>query len=111
MQYFVIIAKDIANSLEKRLAARPAHLERIGTLHEQGRVLVAGPCPLSEDLTNTSAGFSGSVIIAAFEHLNDAKSWAEADPYVKAGVYENVEVKPYKLVIGSALEVALPTTS
>lgn len=107
MQYFIIIANDVPDSLEKRLAARPAHLERIGKLNEEGRVLVAGPCPITEDLNNPSAGFSGSVIIAAFDSLHDATNWANADPYVEAGVYENVEIKPYKLVIGSALDTAI----
>ncbi len=104
MPYFVIYSQDIENSLEKRMSARPAHIDRLKALNEAGRLLVAGPCPLSEVPDDTQAGFSGSVVIAAFTSLKEAKQWADADPYIEAGVYQQVEVKPYKPVLGSALE-------
>ena len=97
--WYVIFAQDVENSLEKRMAARPAHVERLKSLTEQGRLLVAGPTPAIDSEEPGEAGFSGSVVIAQFESLSDAKKWAEADPYIAAGVYESVIVKPYKKVL------------
>lgn len=97
--WYVIFAQDVENSLEKRMAARPAHIERLKSLTEQGRLLVAGPTPAIDTEEPGEAGFSGSVVIAQFESLSDAQQWAEADPYIAAGVYESVIVKPYKKVL------------
>lgn len=96
--YYVIIAHDKADSLEQRLAARPAHLERLQALRDEGRLLTAGPCPRVDGEDPGSAGFSGSVIIAEFDRLESARQWAEADPYVAAGVYEKTDIRPYKKV-------------
>jgi len=95
---YVIYAEDIANSLEKRLSVRPAHLARLQLLSDEGRLLTAGPMPAVDSNDPGAAGFSGSTVIAEFESLDEAKAWAEADPYVAAGVYQNVSVKPYKKV-------------
>lgn len=93
---YVIYAQDNANSLEKRLSVRPAHLARLQLLHDEGRLLTAGPMPAVDSNDPGVAGFTGSTVIAEFESLEAAKSWADADPYVAAGVYAQVSVKPYK---------------
>lgn len=93
---YVIIGEDRANSLEARLAARPAHLERLQALQAEGRLFVAGPCPAIDSPDPGPAGFSGSIIIAEFASLEAAQSWADADPYIAAGVYEKVTIKPFK---------------
>ena len=96
---YVIIGEDVENSLAARLAARPAHLERLFALRDAGRLLVAGPNPAIDATDPGEAGFSGSVIIAEFESLEAAQTWAEADPYREAGVYQRVTVKPFKKVL------------
>ena len=88
----------MANSLEQRLAARPAHLARLQQLKDRDRLVVAGPNPITDSEEPNSDGFSGSVIIAEFPSLAEAKSWADKDPYIEAGVYQNVTVKPFKRV-------------
>lgn len=93
---YVIIGEDRANSLEARLAARPAHLERLQALQAEGRLFVAGPCPAIDSPDPGPAGFSGSIIIAEFASLEAAQAWADADPYIAAGVYEKVTLKPFK---------------
>jgi uncharacterized protein YciI len=95
---YAIITQDVDNSLKDRLAARPKHLERLTALQEQGRLILAGPHPAIDCEDPGEAGFSGSLIIAEFESLEDAQTWADADPYVAAGVYANVTVKPFKKV-------------
>ena len=97
--YYTIYATDTENSLEARLQARPAHIERLNALVEQGRLLVAGPSPAVDSEDPGASGFTGSVIIARFDTLEEAESWAAADPYVEAGVYARVEVKPFKKVL------------
>ena len=96
---YAIIATDVADSLEARLAARLAHLERLQQLKAEGRIVLAGPHPAIDSNDPGAAGFSGSLIVAEFESLNAAQAWAEADPYVAAGVYANVSVKPFKQVL------------
>ena len=95
---YVIYAQDIADSLEKRLSVRPAHLARLQLLHDEGRLLTAGPMPAVDSNDPGAAGFSGSTVIAEFESLEAAQSLAQDDPYVAAGVYQQVAVKPYKKV-------------
>ena len=97
--WYVIIGKDIENSLQLRMETRDAHLARLNDLTEQGRILVAGPIPVIDNEDPGEAGFSGSVIIAEFESLENAKDWANQDPYVKAGVFKEITVKPFKKVI------------
>ena len=97
--FYTIYGTDVANSLDARLAARPAHLERLKVLVEQGRLLVAGPNPAVDSEDPGPAGFTGSLIIAEFNSIEDAQAWADADPYIAAGVYEKVEVKPYRRVL------------
>lgn len=97
--WYAIIGEDNANSLEKRLAARPAHLERLKQLTEENRLLVAGPNPAIDSEDPGEAGFTGSIIIAAFDSLEAARQWASEDPYVAAGVYKNVTIKPFKKVL------------
>ncbi|MDF2181487.1 YciI family protein [Neptuniibacter sp. CAU 1671] len=97
--YYAIIAEDIENSLEQRLAARPAHLARLEALKEAGRLLVAGPHPAIDSEDPGPAGFTGSLVIAEFNSLEEAKAWADQDPYKQQGVYKNVTVKPYKKVL------------
>ena len=94
--YYAIVSEDVENSLEKRQGARPDHLARLETLKQQGRLLVAGPFPAIDSETPGDAGFTGSLVIAEFENLSAAQAWADADPYVAAGVYKQVMVKPYK---------------
>ena len=96
---YAIIATDVADSLENRLAARPAHLERLQQLKAEGRVVLAGPHPAIDSNDPGAAGFSGSLIVAEFESLTAAQTWADADPYIAAGVYDNVIVKPFKQVL------------
>jgi uncharacterized protein len=96
---YAIVATDVANSLEKRLAARPAHLERLTALKNEGRVVLAGPLPAVDSNDPGAAGFTGSLIVAEFESLSAAQAWAEADPYKAAGVYDHVVVKPFKQVL------------
>ncbi|WP_022961916.1 YciI family protein [Halopseudomonas pelagia] len=95
---FVIMATDVANSLEARLAARPAHVERLNALQSSGRLVLAGPHPAIESADPGAAGFTGSLIVAEFASLADAQEWADADPYVAAGVYADVAIKPFKRV-------------
>lgn len=95
---YSIVGQDVANSLENRLAARPAHLERLQALRDQGRLVLAGPNPAVDSNDPGEAGFTGSVVVAEFASLEEAKAWADADPYVAAGVYANVEIKPFKQV-------------
>lgn len=97
--FYCILGKDIPDSLDKRLAARPAHLARLKALQEDGRLLLAGPFPVIDSQDPGPAGFSGSLIVAEFPSINDAKAWADADPYVAAGVYASVSVKPFKKVL------------
>jgi uncharacterized protein YciI len=97
--YYAIISEDIENSLEKRLCARPDHIHRLKDLVEQGRLLVAGPHPAIDNEDPCEAGFTGSLVIAEFDSLEHAQSWADADPYIAAGVYAKVLVKPYKKVL------------
>ena len=93
---YAIIGEDRADSLPDRLAARPAHVERLKALQDEGRLLLAGPCPAIDSPDPGPAGFTGSLIIAEFASLEAAKTWADADPYVAAGVYAKVTVKPFK---------------
>ncbi len=97
--YYAIISEDIENSLEKRLAARPDHIQRLKDLVAQGRLLVAGPHPAIDNEDPGEAGFTGSLVIAEFDSLEHAQSWADNDPYIVAGVYAKVIVKPYKKVL------------
>ncbi len=96
---YAIIATDVANSLDARLAARPAHLERLQQLKAEGRIVLAGPHPAIDSNDPGAAGFSGSLIVAEFDSLETAKAWADADPYIAAGVYASVIVKPFKQVL------------
>lgn len=95
---YAIVGEDRAGSLSDRLAARPAHLERLQALQGEGRLILAGPFPAIDSPDPGPAGFTGSVIVAEFPSLADARAWADADPYVAAGVYANVSVKPFKKV-------------
>ena len=97
--YYSIYAHDSENSLQTRLSARPAHVERLQVLVNEGRLLAAGPNPAIDSEDPGQAGFSGSLIIAEFDSLEDAQTWADDDPYIAAGVYESVEVKPFKKVL------------
>ncbi|MEG5265521.1 YciI family protein [Pseudomonas sp. JDS28PS106] len=96
---YAIIATDVADSLDKRLSVRPAHLERLNTLKDAGRLVLAGPHPAVDSNDPGAAGFSGSLIVAEFDSLTAAETWAKADPFVAAGVYANVVVKPFKQVL------------
>ena len=97
--WYAIISEDVDSSLDKRLQARPAHLERLQHLKNEGRLFVAGPHPAIDSLDPGEAGFTGSLVIAEFNSLVDAQAWADADPYVDAGVYRKVTVKPFKKVL------------
>jgi uncharacterized protein YciI len=96
---YAIISEDISNSLEKRKLARPAHLARLQQLNDEGRLFVAGPHPAIDNNDPGEAGFTGSLVIAEFESLEQAQSWAAADPYVTAGIYAKIVVKPFKKVL------------
>ena len=95
---YAIHGEDVLNSLEKRMMARSAHLERLQTLQNEGRLILAGPYPSIDSADPGSAGFSGSLIVAEFASLEAAQSWAETDPYVTAGVYSKITVRPFKKV-------------
>lgn len=97
--WYAIMSVDVENSLPLRAGARPAHLDRVNTLVSEGRLLVAGPHPAIDSDDPGAAGFSGSLIIADFESLEDAETWANSDPYVAAGVYRTVTVKPFKRIL------------
>ena len=97
--WYAIEGFDGADVLPKRLAARPEHVARLTALRDEGRLLLAGPCPAIEAEDPGPAGFSGSIVIAEFGSLADARAWADADPYVAAGVYTRVEVRPFRKVL------------
>lgn len=96
--WYAIVGEDVANSLEKRLSVRPAHLARLKQLQDEGRLLLAGPLPAIDSNDPGPAGFTGSLIVAEFASLQAAQTWADADPYIGAGVYAQVSVKPFKKV-------------
>jgi uncharacterized protein YciI len=95
---YAILSEDVNDSLEKRKSARPAHLKRLDNLQDKGRLVLAGPHPAIDSNTPGEAGFTGSLVIAEFSDLQEAKSWADGDPYVTAGVYKHVVVKPFKQI-------------
>jgi uncharacterized protein YciI len=97
--WYAIEGHDGAGVLAQRLEARAAHLGRLHALRDAGRLLLAGPCPAIDAEDPGPAGFSGSIVIAEFESLDAARAWAEADPYVAAGVYERVDVRPFRPVL------------
>ncbi|MGS0680844.1 YciI family protein [Shewanella sp. 125m-7] len=97
--WYMISSQDIENSLEKRLSVRADHLARLQQLADEGRLLIAGPHPAIDSENPGEAGFTGSLVVADFSSFEDAQKWADADPYIAAGVYESVIVKPYKLVL------------
>jgi uncharacterized protein YciI len=97
--YYAILAEDVEDSLEKRLDARPAHIERLQRLKEEGRLLLAGPHPAIDTDDPGPAGFIGSLVVAEFSSRAAAEAWAAADPYVAAGVYAKVNIKPFKKVM------------
>jgi uncharacterized protein YciI len=96
---YMISGTDVPGSLEKRLAARPAHLQRIKDLQDQGRLILAGPHPAVDSPDPGDAGFSGSLIVAEFDSMTAAEQWAQSDPYVEAGVFASVVVKPFNKVL------------
>ena len=93
---YSIVGQDIPNSLELRKASRPAHVARLQQLQKEGRLLLAGPFPAVDSNDHGAAGFTGSLIVAEFNTLSEAQSWANDDPYLKAGIYQSVSVKPFK---------------
>jgi uncharacterized protein YciI len=96
--YYAILSVDVDDSLDLRMKTRPAHIARLNALQDQGRLLLAGPHPAIDSPDPGPAGFTGSLIVAEFESLEEARSWADADPYLAAGVYRSVTVKPFKKV-------------
>ncbi|MEJ6474617.1 YciI family protein [Pseudoalteromonas piscicida] len=96
---YMIYSTDAENSLQNRLATRPAHLARLEELKQQGRLFAAGPLPAIDSENPGEAGFTGSLVIAEFDSLESAKQWASLDPYIEAGVYTESIVKPYKRVL------------
>ena len=97
--WYMISSQDVENSLEKRMSARPAHLARLQQLAEEGRLMLAGPHPAIDSDNPGIAGFTGSLVVAEFASLEAAQSWADEDPYIAAGVYQSVIVKPFKPVL------------
>ncbi len=93
---YAIVGQDTPNSLEKRMATRPAHVARLQALQEQGRLILAGPFPAVDAVDPGPAGFTGSLIVAEFASLQEAEAWAQADPYVAAGIYAQVTVRPFR---------------
>jgi uncharacterized protein YciI len=96
--WYAIVGTDVPDSLQRRLSARPAHLDRLNRLRDEGRLLLAGPFPAIDADDPGSAGFTGSLIIAEFEDLAAARAWADADPYIGADVYADVSVRPFRRV-------------
>ncbi len=96
---YAIIGRDVPGTLEQRLAARPAHLERLNALLAEGRLVLAGPLPAIDSPDPGPAGFQGSLVVAEFAALEEARAWADADPYVAAGVYATVEIYPFRKVL------------
>lgn len=96
---YAIISQDVENSLEKRMSVRPAHIKRLEDLKEQGRLILAGPHPAIDNTEPGPAGFTGSLVVAEFDSLDDAQTWADEDPYIKSGAYASVTVKPFKKVL------------
>ncbi len=96
---YTIIGRDVPGSLDQRLATRPAHVERLHALQAEGRLVLAGPLPAIDSPDPGPAGFTGSLVVAEFPSLPEARAWAEADPYMTAGVYAAVEVVPFKKVL------------
>ena len=96
---YAIISQDVENSLNKRISVRPAHIERLNQLKENGKLILAGPHPAIDSEDPGTAGFTGSLIVAEFDSLKHAQAWADDDPYIEAGVYEKVTVKPFKKVL------------
>jgi uncharacterized protein YciI len=96
---YLIYSEDVPNSLEKRMSVRVHHIARLKGLQDAGRLLVAGPCPAIDSENPGTAGFTGSLVIAEFTSLVEAQAWADSDPYIEAGVYQKVTVKPYKKVL------------
>ncbi len=97
--WYAIISQDVENSLDKRLSVRPAHLERLKVLQAEGRLLIAGPHPAIDSEDPGTDGFTGSLVVAEFNSLVAAQAWADEDPYIEAGVYQSVVVKPFKKVL------------
>jgi uncharacterized protein YciI len=96
---YAIISSDTENSLEKRMSVRPKHIERLNQLKSEGRLVIAGPHPAIDNNDPGEAGFTGSLVIAEFDSLEEAESWANYDPYMESGAYESVIVKPFKKVL------------
>ena len=96
---YAVISEDIENSLEKRLSVRAAHVERLQQLEVEGRLILAGPHPAIDNEDPGANGFTGSLIVAEFDSLETAQQWADTDPYIEAGVYKQVTVKPFKKVL------------
>ena len=97
--WYAVISEDHAGSLEKRLAARPEHLARLNALCDEGRLLIAGPHPAVDASDPGAAGFTGSLVVVDFPSLTEAQAWADEDPYITAGVYRNITVKPFNRVL------------
>ncbi len=97
--FYAIISQDVADSLAKRKSVRDQHIARLDALKDEGRLVLAGPHPAVDSPDPGEAGFTGSLIVAEFESLQAAQAWADADPYIAAGVYEQVVVKPFKRVL------------
>ena len=97
--WYAVISQDVENSLEKRMGARPEHVARLKALADEGRLLIAGPHPSIDCEDPGEAGFTGSLVVADFDSLQAAQAWADADPYISAGVYAQVIVKPFKKVL------------
>lgn len=97
--WYAIIGTDRKDSLQARLGARPAHVARLEILRDAGRLRLAGPFPAIDSEDPGPAGFSGSLIVAEFDDLGAARAWADADPYLAAGVYANVDVRPFRKVL------------
>lgn len=100
--FYAIISQDVPDSLEKRMSVRADHIARLKALQDEGRMLLAGPHPKIDSEDPGPAGFTGSLIVAEFESLEKAQEWADADPYITAGIYEKVVVKPFKKVFPGA---------
>ncbi|CAC9495980.1 YciL protein [uncultured Gammaproteobacteria bacterium] len=96
---YAIMSQDSKDSLTKRMSVRPAHIERLNTLKNEGRLILAGPHPAIDNNEPGEAGFTGSLVVAEFDCLEEAQTWADADPYLASGAYENVIVKPFKRVL------------